>query len=146
LFTLISYALASKVSERPFNITVGIILGAYPVLTLFLLLGYKDSLIDRSTLERYWSLYGNLKFKNTTALFYPFVSTLRKIMFVFGTIYLEEYSYFQVQLFTLMNMFYSIFFAGIHPNSRQWDFRLELYNEWAIQIMCFHLICFTDMV
>ena len=45
-----------------------------------------------------------------------------------------------------MNIFYSIYFAGSHPNTRPWDFRLELYNEWAIQIMCLHLMCFTDMV
>lgn len=45
-----------------------------------------------------------------------------------------------------MNIFYSIFFAGVHPNARIWDFRLEIFNEWSIQIMCFHLICFTDMV
>ena len=49
-------------------------------------------------------------------------------------------------MFTLLNVLYSIYFAGSHPNSRIWDFRLELFNEWAIQILCFHLMCFTDMV
>jgi len=43
-------------------------------------------------------------------------------------------------------MFYSIYFAYFHPNARIMDFRLELFNEWAIQIMCFHLMCFSDMV
>ena len=59
---------------------------------------------------------------------------------------MKEWSYFQVQLFTLMNIFYSIYFAGVHPNGRIWDFRLEFFNEWAIQVMCLHLMCFTDMV
>lgn len=45
-----------------------------------------------------------------------------------------------------MNIFYSIYFAGSHPNARVWDFRLELFNEWALQVLCFHLMCFTDMV
>ena len=43
-------------------------------------------------------------------------------------------------------MFYTMYFASLHPNKKIWDFRLELFNEWAIQIMCFHLMCFTDMV
>ena len=45
-----------------------------------------------------------------------------------------------------MNIFYSIYFAGVHPNKRMWDFRLEFFNEWSIQIMCFLMMCFTDMV
>ena len=49
-------------------------------------------------------------------------------------------------MFTLLNMFYIVWFASLHPNKIRYDFRLELFNEWAIQIMCFHLMCFTDMV
>ena len=89
LFTLISYALASKINSMNFNIAVGSVLGAYPIMAFFLLIWFKDSLFDRTILERYWSLYGNLKFKNTSALFYPLISSLRKVMFVFGSIHLE---------------------------------------------------------
>lgn len=145
-YIMIAFAIASLVNGMVFAIAIGSMLAFYPLWTLVFLFYYRMSLINRTVLETYWALYGNLKYKQTTALLYPFLSISRKALFVFGAIYLEEWSYFQVQLFTLLNIFYSLYFAGSHPNSRKWDFRLEIFNEWGIQILCFHLMCFTDMV
>jgi len=63
LYTIISYAIASKVNEKEFVITVGTLVSLYPLWTLFFLLYYRMSLINRSVLETYWALYGNLKYK-----------------------------------------------------------------------------------
>ena len=96
LFTLVSYGLASKVNSLPFKITVGVVLAAYPIWTTVFLFYYRDSLIERANLEKYWGLYGNLRFKDQAALLYPLISCTRKWLYVMGTLYLSEWSYFQV--------------------------------------------------
>ena len=146
LYTVIAFTIAIQGADKPFVYTVGSMLILYPIWTAFFLLCNRAQLTNRGFLERYWALFGHLKSKETAALLYPFISCARKIIFVAGAVLLTEWSYFQVQLFTLLNMFYSIYFAYFHPNARVMDFRLELFNEWAIQIMCFHLMCFSDMV
>ena len=146
IFTLIAFALATLENGVVFTLIGVIGLAIYPVWTVFFLFYNRSLLSQKDTLEKYWSLYGTLRFKETFAMLYPFVNCARKACYVFGAIYLKEWAVFQVQLFTLLNGFYIIYFAGCHPNKRIYDFRLELFNEWAIQIMCFLMMCFTDMV
>lgn len=94
LYTMIAFAIASKVNGKDFDITLGTILALYPFWALLFLFYYRMSLINRTVMGTYWALYGNLRYKQTTALLYPFVSVARKAIFVFGAVYLEEWSYF----------------------------------------------------
>ena len=142
----ISYVLGTKVNGPYFTYLGGALLVGYPFWTLVFLYRNRENLGKKQYLSKYWSLYGNLKFKDPECLSYPFVSLMRKVLFASGAILLTDWAYFQVQIFTLLNMFYIWYFASLHPNKMRWDFRLELFNEWAIQIMCFHMMCFTDMV
>lgn len=63
LYIMIAFAIASKVNEMAFDITLGAILALYPLWTLVFLFYYRMSLINRAWLETYWALYGNLKYK-----------------------------------------------------------------------------------
>jgi len=94
LHTVISFMIATKAEGKPFVITVGVVIAAYPIWTLFYLINYRTSLTNRNNLEKYWALYGNLKFKDIAALYYPIVSCTRKIIFVGGAVVLTEWSYF----------------------------------------------------
>ena len=96
LYTLISFTISTKIESKPFIFTVGSLIAAYPLWSICFLLWNRSSLTERITLEKYWALYGNLKFKETAALFYPLVSCLRKIIFVGGAVILTQWSYFQV--------------------------------------------------
>jgi len=88
LYTIIAFAIATKEKNLFFIIPVGTILALYPIWTLWFLMRNRDILVKRGILEKYWALYGNLKYKQTASLLYPFLSISRKIMFAGGAILL----------------------------------------------------------
>ena len=94
IFTVIAYALASLENGTAFKVIGGITIGLYPLWTVVFLFRNRASLASKEFLEKYWSLYGTLKFKETTGLLYPMVSCIRKGLYVFGAIYLKQWSYF----------------------------------------------------
>jgi len=94
LYTIISFVIATKFESLSFIAIVGSMLALYPIWCTLFLFYYRTSLTNRSTLEKYWALYGSLKFKEGTALMYPFMSNLRKVIFVVGAVVLTKWSYF----------------------------------------------------
>ena len=45
-----------------------------------------------------------------------------------------------------MNYWYIIYLGQVLPFKAKAQNRLEIFNEWIIQILCFHLFCFTDFI
>ena len=97
LYIIISYSIAIKEEGKPFIITIGTVIAAYPIWTiLFLIYKGESSLTNKVVMEKYWALYGNLRYKELSSLFYPLISCARKAVFVVGAIMLTKWSYFQV--------------------------------------------------
>ena len=94
LQTLICFTIATKIETVPFIAIMGSLLALYPIWCTVFLCYNKPILTNRQILEKYWALYGSLKFKENTALIYPLISNLRKIIFVIGAVILTKWSYF----------------------------------------------------
>ena len=47
---------------------------------------------------------------------------------------------------TFANYLYVIFVGSVKPQTGKSAWRQELFNEWVVQILCFHLICFTNFI
>jgi hypothetical protein len=65
-------------------------------------------------------------------------------MFVAIPTFLFLFPYFQIQFLLFFTSLYIIFYAGSEPHIFKHRRRIELFNEWWIMIMNYHLIAFSD--
>ena len=114
--------------------------------TAYFLKTNEAQLKDEETKTKFGPLYADLQMKTTESKYYPLVMTGRRIMFVLIAIIFRGRNYFQVQSLLFLNILYTIYLGNYRPKKYRDDMKLEFFNEWNIQVLCLHMMCFTDFV
>lgn len=157
LKSFIAFAIAVRVLEFdrndfPKNLTSsiviinGVIFVLFPIWTLYFLASRYEVLDEPEVRVKFETLYEGLNFKRRETHFYPLIYLSRRALFTLIAIFLGSYSYFQVMSVNFMNFLYTIYIGNTHPNKTKKVQMMEMFNEWVIQILCFHLMLFTDFI
>ena len=96
--------------------------------------------------DRFEFLYKGLQLKDKVTLSFSPMYIIRRIVFALQALLFINFPFFQVQLFFLTNNLYMIYLGNVRPLKYRNDFRTEVFNEWIIQILCLHLVCFSGFV
>lgn len=69
----------------------------------------------------------------------------RRLVFLFIVLYMTYSLAMQIMALLLLNFFVTIY-LGTRPFSNRWLFRSALFEEFMIQLLYVHMMCFTKFV
>jgi hypothetical protein len=106
----------------------------------------------RRDLHRYYiynilgEYYAGFKTNSRFNLLYYLNFGIRRGIYVYVVFNWEDHSWAQIMVLEFMNVFTIIYFGLCMPMSTLKRNRLELFNEFCIQIITLHMLCFSDFV
>lgn len=80
-----------------------------------------------------------------TVWYYP-VFMLRRVIFVAIPTFVYFIPTIQLQVLVFATSTYIMYYSGVRPHTDWKRFKLELFNEIVIMVMCYHLMLFTYFV
>ena len=110
-----------------------------------------DSVEEEIFREKYGTLYEGLQLdmqegKRKSALIYPFLFILRRLLFMASVIFMADFTWSQIAIqfsscFTLV-----IYFGYVWPFESHSLTKIEIFNELASILLCYMMLCFTDWI
>jgi len=94
---------------------------------------------------KYGSLYEGLDVTRNTAILYYSAFTLRRLLFAWTAVYLVDYGIFQIQVFCVCSIFYSVYLVGVRPFKSDFVNNIEIVNEIGINSFSFLLFLLTPL-
>lgn len=104
----------------------------------------QDKLNLEETKLRFGSTYMELKLDRKMALLYNVIYMLRRLVFSFAAIILEDSPFAQVQVVIFHSFCVIIYLTYYRPFVIPALNRMEIFNEGCILVASMHLITFTD--
>mmetsp|Transcript_40280 Transcript_40280/g.61477 ORF Transcript_40280/g.61477 Transcript_40280/m.61477 type:complete len:80 (-) Transcript_40280:865-1104(-) len=71
---------------------------------------------------------------------------VRRLVFVLSAVAQTRYPFLQIQALNFMSCLYFMYLGYYKPSVDRKSQRLELFNEFSIQFLCYHFFCFTAFV
>ena len=101
--------------------------------------------------EKYGTLYDGLQLdmqenKRKSALIYPFLFMLRRLLFTASVIFMADFTWSQIALQFSSSFFLVIYFGHVWPFESHSITRIEIFNEIASILLCYMMLCFTDWI
>ena len=96
--------------------------------------------------EKWEKAYEDIRIHSKTVLIYRILFSLRRIIFVYSIYQLYFYPSLQLCCFLYINLFSSIYQGKYNPFKSRSTNRSHLFNEFAISIIAYMTVFFTDMV
>ena len=123
-------------------ITCGFI--PYSVVVIFFL---PHSILKNSVFfRRYGQLYQGTRFKYQSVRLYPIIFVARRLIFIWVAMQIPLPFTIQMIIMMNLNVMCLIYEGLIKPGDRFYINRLELMNEWFVNIITFSLLFFTDWI
>jgi hypothetical protein len=116
----------------------------FPVWAGVFLIMNREKLSKKEIKEKFESLYLNLRRESKAQLIYPMIYLLRRVVFVLIPTYWTNYPFFQVQAINFINSLYFSFIGYFLPSQSHKTNKLELLNEFILQILFYHFFCFSE--
>jgi hypothetical protein len=129
-----SYVIAGYVSVIPFVI-------------MYWMLRNREVLDTKEFRSKFGNMYADVHLKRSpwTIVYQP-LFLLRRIMFVAIPCTLVGHPSIQIQLYSLFTSLYIIFVINIDPHVERIKRQVEIFNEFVILIVGYHLFTFTNFV
>ena len=89
--------------------------------------------------------YTGISLRDNWTRAYYLIYFLRRFIFVSIGFFVKE-PIFQLMSLLSLNYITSLYYAKCQPLTNRFDNRLEIVNEFLINLCCMHLACFTDVV
>ena len=132
------------------TVLLGVPLALFPFWCCLLLFRNKENLQDKNFKKRYGYLYEDLKQDFTRhsslILLYPSLFSIRRVCYVFLALLNLPSIQFNMFLLILSSIIHFWFMAHVRPLNSTRQFRLEFINELFLLGLCYHLLCFTDLM
>jgi len=118
-----------------------------PIFMMFFMLRNRENLNKPEFKARFSNMYADVHLKRSrfTIVYQP-LFLFRRILFVAIPCTLVGYASIQIQLYSLFTSFYIIFIINIDPHIERIKRRVEIFNEFVILIVGYHLFTFTNFV
>ena len=117
----------------------------FPILSACLLKRNRDRLETKEFEDKFINLYANVHLKRSSwAIFYLPVFLTRRCLHFLLPVIIYFYPYFQLQLSLLLAVFYLIWYGSVKPHNTRFTVRLELFNEFCVIMMLYHMFLFTN--
>ena len=104
------------------------------------------TLNSESSRRRYGDLYLGLQTRERTALVFPFVFMMRRLIYAGILVYWSERNYFQIQTIIFKCSLIMIFTGYMRPFNRRLANNIELINDAFIVVCSYFLIIFSPLV
>jgi len=116
-----------------------------PVLAVFCL-WYRERLSDPNFHSKFGSLYDGIDVTRPSAALYYSAFTFRRLLFAWTAVYLVDYAAYQIQVFCICSLFYSVYLVYVQPFRVPLMNYVEIFNELAVNVFAFILFLLTPMV
>jgi hypothetical protein len=126
------------------KILSGVHLVLFPIWAGGFLIKNREKLNKREIKAKFESLYLNLRRESKAQLIYPMVFLIRRMIFVLIATNWTKYPFFQVQAINFVNCLYFSFIGYFLPSQSHKTNKLELFNEFILQILFYHFFCFSE--
>jgi len=117
-----------------------------PLSLVFLLFQRRRDLHRYRIFNILGELYSGFKTDTKFNLLYYLLFGVRRVFYVYLVFNWEDSSWAQIMVLEYMNLFTIIYFGLLKPMSTFHKNRIELFNEFCIQIITLHMICYSDFV
>ena len=97
----------------------------------------------RVTKSKYGTLYEGIKTHHMTTAHYTSVFLWRRLIYVLVVVLLDQFVYFKIQLFLLLQTFYLIYLGYSKPHSNNLFNWLDLFNEYFILCAGYYMMINT---
>lgn len=119
------------------------------ILVSWIVIQYFKPRLDEDRIKRrIGNFYNDLKMKlrmDSHLLYYP-MFLFRRVIFVAIPTFISKYPYYQIQILISLTTLYIIYYAGSQPHTPKERVWIEIFNEWWILVMTYHLIIFSEFV
>lgn len=119
----------------------------YPVFCTYVLSKAKTVLGHSEVMKQIQCLYEGVHlFRDPyNTLYYPgFI--FRRLIFVLIPMFFYMFPWLQLQLLLFSTSLYMIWYVNLRPHEDKYVFFVLSWNEVMHLILCYHLVCFTDLV
>lgn len=125
------------------------ILAALPAIVYWVIKQEDDKLADATFIRKWGILYEEMKYYAPYSMKYRkfylwFIA--RRTLYVLIMFSIPDLPSFQIMLTTFLNLLMIIWFGKYQPFNRKLLNRMELWNEWQVDVATMHLYAFTDFV
>lgn len=117
-----------------------------PAFMIFVMTQSIETLRDPSFEAVWGSLYEGISLKNKWQLASNLVFMIRRAFFVFLCFNLDRFSGMQILMVKLLNLATLIYYGNIQPFQTRFMTRINLFNEFCISLVTWHLMLFSDFV
>ena len=144
--------------SKPLDTTVGEINGTYLgylLLTLGLLFvpssifwawyQIPETLEEKSFKNMWGPCYEGVSVRNNWSRAYYMVYIFRRFVFITIGLFITN-PVFQIMGLIVLNYSMTIYYGASRPQNSRFNNRLELFNEFFVNICCMHLLFFTEAV
>jgi len=107
---------------------------------------HQYSIRDPYFKARFGSLFEGLDTSRSLAVMYYPAFTLRRLLYSWTAVYLVENAMYQVQVFTICSILYSVYLVSVRPFSSNVANIMEVINETCVNLFAFGLFLLTPMV
>ena len=84
--------------------------------------------------------------KRKSALIYPFLFILRRLLFMASVIFYADFTWSQIALQFNSSFAMVIYLGHVWPFESHSITRIEIFNELASILLCYMMLCFTDWI
>jgi len=116
-----------------------------PVLAVFCTL-YRNHLYDPLFVQRFGALFESLDPNRSISVMYFPAFTLHRLLFAWTAVFLVDSAIYQIQVFCLCSIFYSIYLVTVRPFSSVLMNNVEIINELAVSLFAVGLYLLTPIV
>ena len=157
LKNFVSFILACKlmfiheVDGQTLSITIllGLILLVFPIGSYYLLSRNVDNLGSVEFQKKFGGLYADLKqnliIHSTSVLLFPLIFSIRRVCFVLVSLIEFPTIMLNMILLIILSIVYLAWLEEVKPFQLRKSHYLETANELLILLLCYHMICFTDL-
>jgi len=118
----------------------------FPPLLAVFCIWYRCRLSEPQFASKFGSLYDGLDIERPSAVLYYSAFTFRRLLFAWTAVYLVDYATYQIQVFCICSLFYSVYLVYVQPFDVPAMNYIEIFNELGVNIFAFILFLLTPMV
>ena len=117
-----------------------------PALMIYILYQPMDTIRDVSFRNIFGSFYEGMKVETKWQICANLIFMLRRASFALICFNLEQIPGVQIILINLINLASCIYYGGVQPFDTRLRRRIDLFNEYSILVITWHMMCYTGFV
>ena len=134
-----------------FTVCFALVVLFMPTFTLLFYYNKIDSVEEHEFKTKYGTLYDGLQLdleedKRKSALFYPFLFIVRRLIFMITVIFMAHFTWSQIATQFAFCFIMVIYLGFVWPFVCHSITKIEIFNEIMAILLCYLMLCFTDWI